>query len=163
MLPTSSYSLWDAHDVLGGLWWWTWEDKFIPIKDFISVRLKGGVFIVGPVTAEIRVNDYPVWTQFELIQGLYAVDVDVSQYIYDHADNKFSIGVSPMGGATFTITATVEYTEEPPGPPEPPPVDPWKWLRENWMWVGLGVGGIVFVALVWPKAPPVYVVRGEQR
>lgn len=157
-MPTRSYTFWSNHDVLGGPAWWTWESKALHIKDFVSVRLKGSVWIVGPVTAQIKVNDYTVWEQFELIQSQYPVDVDVSMYIYEQSDNVFSIGVGPLGGATFTLTGIVEYTHEPPGPP----FDFWKWLQQNWWIPAIAVGGLAVMAVVIPaikRERRVYVVK----
>jgi len=151
-LPTQAIVLWKDHDVSGGPWWWTWEDKIVPLGDVKSARLTGKVFIVAvPVIGtrvEIRVNDYPVWTQYVFFwQEWFDVDVDVTPWVIEHSDNKFSIGVSQLGGATFTLTLTVEYEEEAPGIPRPP---------IDWMsilaWGSLAVVGALVVGYAVSRA-----------
>jgi len=117
-MGVTEVELWKDHDVLGGIWWWTWETKKVPIKDCTKATLKGKVWMVGPVTCAVEVNRYRVWEQFEPVQGWYDIDVDVTPYIRTYADNEFSIGVSPMGGSTWTLSCTVAWTESPPSPAE---------------------------------------------
>jgi hypothetical protein len=144
-LSVTDIELWRNHDVLGGVWWWAWETKVVPIKDCQRATLKGGVWIVGPVSCAVEVNGYRVWEAFEPIQGWRTIDMDVTYVIREYSDNSFSIGVGPMGAATWTLTLSVEWTSQPPSPPKKP-------LEEYLKWVfiigGIGVGGVVVAKII---------------
>ena len=69
----------------------------------------------------------------------------------------------PEFGVEFQSELILYYREgeEPEDGITPPtePFDPVKWLQENW-WIPAGVaGGLIVLYLIWPKPPPVYVVR----
>jgi hypothetical protein len=139
--------LWRDHDVLGGIWWWTWETKVVPIKDCKRATLRGGVWMVGPVTCAVEVNGYRAWEQSEPVQGWYTIDVDVTHLIRQYSDNSFSIGVSPMAGATWTLTLSVEWETEPPGPPKE--YRPWEeYLKWAFILGGVGIVGMVVVKAI---------------
>jgi len=148
--------LWKDHDVLGGIWWWTWETKKVPIKDCTKATLKGKVWMVGPVTCAIEVNGYRVWEQFEPVQGWYEIDMDITPYIRQYADNLFSIGVSPLGGATWTLSATIVWTETAPSPPAPAPEEEKEYQYLPTI-LTVGLVAVILAVVIW------YATRRRER
>ena len=58
----------------------------------------------------------------------------------------------------FDVWITLVYSEAPPEPPGPAPFDWLKWLRENAMWISLGVLGLGVIMLVRP-GPPIVIYQ----
>ena len=58
----------------------------------------------------------------------------------------------------FDVWITLVYSEAPPTPPGPEPFDWMKWLRENALWISLGVLGVGVIMLSRP-GPPVVIYQ----
>lgn len=134
---------------------WIYETLIVNIKSPINVRLFGNVLVGDASTCNVAVNNVDVWTQFNLFEATYPIDIDVTSYILS-GDNSFRIGVSNLGGGIFTLSIQITYqagTEE-PGPAHPPVTLPW------WWWIPvLFVGGVVVYYVFKPKERGILLVR----
>jgi hypothetical protein len=120
---------------------WQYESKVVPIPDLIRVSLRGRILVGDASTCEVRVNNTVVWSRFNIFEAEYPIDLDVTMQAKP-GDNLFTIGVSPLGGGIFTLTAVVEYSVTPPGTPYTPFELQWY----HYVLIGLGcvavIGGV---------------------
>ena len=59
----------------------------------------------------------------------------------------------------FDVWLTLGFSEEPPVPPGPAPFDWMEWLRENALWISLGVIGIGLVVVMSRSGTPIVIVQ----
>jgi len=140
--PIKTISLWKAREILNfNPVSWAFEDLVVTVPEPVKVRLYGNIIVGAASTCAVLVNGFEVWKQFNILETTYPINLDVTRYIR-RGDNSFTVGVSPLGGGIFTLSAEVEYTGVEPGPPKPPAPTPW----EIALYVGLGIAGIFAVA-----------------